>query len=75
MKFYALPYYWYDPGTEVIIIDEYTTVYDKEDVPSLHLLARGYKDGSIDEEICCSEEFAMVANDYFDNDEELRSER
>ena len=78
MKFYALPDNWYDEGTEVIIVAECGTVYSFEDgkkIPSLHLLCRGYKGGYIDEEMCNSEEFALVNDDYFTDNQELRNDR
>jgi len=64
MKFLAKPNTWYDEMTEVEIVDEYCTVYDKDGPPTLHCLCRGLKNGSIDEEICVAEEFIIVGDDY-----------
>lgn len=77
MKFCTLKDNWYDVGTEVIILAECGTVYDSPSskIPSLHLLCRGYKNGTLDEEMCNSEEFALVSDDFFAEDKELYSDK
>ena len=55
---------WFDKGTEVEIIVECGTVWSIDNIPTLHVLARGLKDGNLDEEICCMEEFIAVSDDY-----------
>ena len=55
---------WFDKGTEVEILSEGGTVWSSDNVPTLTVLVRGVKDGSIDEELCCMEEFIAVSNDY-----------
>lgn len=55
---------WFDKGTEVEIIAECGTVWSRDNIPTLSVLARGLKDGDIDEEMCCMEEFIAVSDDY-----------
>lgn len=55
---------WFDKYTEVEILVECGTVYSKDGVPTLHVLARGLRHGSVDEEMCCVEEFIVVGDDY-----------
>ena len=55
---------WFDKGTGVEIIAECGTVWSRDNIPTLSVLARGLKDGDIDEEMCCMEEFIAVSDDY-----------
>jgi hypothetical protein len=54
---------WFDKGTEVKILVECGTVWS-DNIPTLSVLASGLKDGYIDEERCCMEEFIAVGDDY-----------
>lgn len=68
MKFVAKPNTWYDAGTEVKILVECGTVYDCDDMhPSLNVLCQGIRNGDIDEEMCCSDEFYIVGDAYFED--------
>lgn len=55
---------WFDKGTEVTILVECGTVYNKDGKPSLRVLAKGLRHGDLDEEICDMEEFTIVGDDY-----------
>ena len=55
---------WFDKGTEVEIIAECGTVWSRDNIPTLSVLARGLKDGDVDVEMCCMEEFIAVSDDY-----------
>jgi hypothetical protein len=55
---------WSDKGTEVEIIAEFGTVWSSDNIPTLCVLARGLKDGDLDEEMCCMEEFIAVSDNY-----------
>ena len=57
---------WFDKGTEVTILAECGTVYDKDGKPSLQVLASGLRNGCLDEEICDMEEFVIVGDDYIE---------
>jgi hypothetical protein len=55
---------WFDKGTEVTILAECGTVYDKDGKPSLQVLASGLRNGDLDEEMCDMEEFIIVGDDF-----------
>lgn len=55
---------WFDKYTEVTILVECGTVYDKDGKPSLSVLASGLRHGELDAEMCDMEELIIVGNDY-----------
>ena len=66
IKYIAKPDEWFDAGTEVKLIDDYrdndAMFYNK----SLNAgLFEGLKDGQIDQEVCCFDEFIFVKTENF----------
>jgi len=56
---------WFDKGTEVKILVECGTVYNRDTgIPTLSVLAAGFKNGNPDEEMCTMEEFMIVDNSF-----------
>lgn len=55
---------WFDKGTEVEILIECGTVYHENGTPTMQVLAKGLRNGDIDEEMCTIDEFYIVGDDY-----------
>ena len=51
---------WYDEGTEAEFIGALIEAYDFDGTYSPSGLFRGIKDGKIDEEMCCFDEFEVI---------------